>query len=289
MERIGFRANGLTFRALRCEGETSDERALFLHGFPDQARSMVPVMRRLARERWVGVAPWMRGYAPTQLAPDDDYTMGALAADVIGMLDALDWERATLVGHDWGAVAAYAAANLAPSRVARIVGVSVPPLSIFVRNALVTPAQWSKSAYMLWFQLPGLAEYLLSRDDYRALEAAGPPPEVDDIDWSEGVIDSFSTPGTLSAALKYYRSLVPGRPDCGGDGLESWRLALQTVERPTLLVAGIDDPWIGPEMFEGPARAIDARHEVRRFVDTGHFVPVERPDRLTDAILGFVG
>lgn len=195
MERIGFRANGLTFRALRSSGPDPDRRILCLHGFPDHAGSWRPVAERLVGAGWTVVAPWMRGYAPTQSAPDGDYTLAALARDVVEILDALDWNRAVVLGHDWGAAAAYAAANYAPDRVRRVVGVSVPPLGLFVRNLLRHPNQFRRSLYVVWFQLPGVAEYLLASDDYRALRAAGPSDDEVEIDWEAGLLETFRSPG----------------------------------------------------------------------------------------------
>ena len=59
----------------------------------------------------------MRGYAPTALAVDGCYELGALVADAVALHDALGGdERAVLIGNDWGAEAAYGAAVLAPER-----------------------------------------------------------------------------------------------------------------------------------------------------------------------------
>ena len=73
----------------------------------------------------------MRGYAPTGLAPDGAYQLGALVADVIALHDALGGdERAVLIGNDWGAEAAYGAASLAPERWRLLVTIAVPPLAL---------------------------------------------------------------------------------------------------------------------------------------------------------------
>src|SRR2546430_14506852 len=94
---------------------------LCLHGFPDNAyiyRYLLPV---LAAAGFRGVAPFMRGYAPTSAAPDGRYQSVLLAQDAVALIPALGAERAMVVGHDWGAQANYGAAVLAPDSVARIV------------------------------------------------------------------------------------------------------------------------------------------------------------------------
>src|SRR5690349_15013602 len=63
--------------------------ALCLHGFPDHAPTWEPLMADLAAAGYHAVAPWMRGYAPTALAPDGNYQVASLALDAIGIADAL--------------------------------------------------------------------------------------------------------------------------------------------------------------------------------------------------------
>ena len=103
--------------------------ALLLHGYPDTPwawRHLAPV---LADRGYRVVAPFLRGYAPTGLAPDGCYQPGALVADAIALRRALgDHRPALLVGHDWGAIAAYGAAVHAPALWDRVVTMAVPPL-----------------------------------------------------------------------------------------------------------------------------------------------------------------
>ena len=55
------------------------------------------------------VAPFMRGYAPTAVPDDGAYHLGALAADAVALHEVLGGGAdAALIGHDWGAEAAYA-------------------------------------------------------------------------------------------------------------------------------------------------------------------------------------
>lgn len=125
VQRVEIAANGITFSALST-GPTDGPLALCLHGFPDSApwRFLLP---ELAAAGSRAVAPWMRGYAPTDVLADDDYSVDALAADACTLHEALAGdEHAVLIGHDWGAFAAYAAAAFAPDRWRRLVTLTVP-------------------------------------------------------------------------------------------------------------------------------------------------------------------
>src|SRR5438034_8401767 len=103
-------ANGLQFGFLE-DGPPDGPLALCLHGFPDSAYSWRHLLPALAGAGFHAVAPFMRGYAPTEVPADGCYVPGALTADALALHEALDGdEDAVLIGHDWGAAAAYGAA-----------------------------------------------------------------------------------------------------------------------------------------------------------------------------------
>src|SRR6476661_5020594 len=93
-------ANGLTFAYLEAG---AGPLALCLHGFPDSAWSWRHLLPALADAGFHAVAPFLRGYAPTDVAPDGRYQTGAIVADAIALHEALGGDdRAVLIGHDWG-------------------------------------------------------------------------------------------------------------------------------------------------------------------------------------------
>jgi len=113
------RANGLEFGLLEAG---TGPLALCLHGFPDSAYTWRHLLPALAEVGFHGVAPFLRGYAPTAVPDDACYGLGALVADAVALHQALDGDGdAVLIGHDWGAEAAYGAASFAPDRWRRVV------------------------------------------------------------------------------------------------------------------------------------------------------------------------
>ena len=103
MKEGSVEANGLTFRYLE-EGE--GPLVLLLHGFPDNAMTWDRVMPGLADAGYRAVAPFMRGYPPSEIPADGRYDAAALAGDVAALIDALnDGRPAFVMGHDWGAIA----------------------------------------------------------------------------------------------------------------------------------------------------------------------------------------
>jgi pimeloyl-ACP methyl ester carboxylesterase len=90
---------------------------VLLHGFAELWYSWPHQLPALADAGYHVVAPDLRGYGETD-APEavEDYSMLYMTADVVGLLDAMDAERAGIVGHDWGANIAWDVAKLYPRR-----------------------------------------------------------------------------------------------------------------------------------------------------------------------------
>lgn len=251
---------------------------VLLHGFPDTARSFLPVMQQLADAGYRATAVFLRGYAPSGLAPEDDYRIDALAADVIGVIDALGAQRAAVIGHDWGAVVAYAVAQRAPERISALVTAAVPHLRRFL--AALGPRQLWRSRYMLRFQLPGAPARFAQGDALERLVA----------EWSPGwaftardlapVRESLDDPARARALLRYYRHL-PGQLAHG----PTRRRLLAPVPLPATIISGAQDGCIGAENFQGQEALFPAGLQLERMADAGHFMHCERPQAFARIIL----
>ena len=162
------RANGLQFGVLEAG---SGPLALCLHGFPDAADTWRHLLPALAGAGFHAVAPFMRGYAPTAVPADGAYHLGALVADAVALHEVLGGDgNAVLIGHDWGAEAAYGAAAFAPDRWRRLVTLAVPPAAL--DEVLFSDyEQLKRSFYLFMFRDPaGLAETVVARDDLAFLD-----------------------------------------------------------------------------------------------------------------------
>jgi len=166
VDEIRVRANGMD---VSCIAAGDGPLVLCLHGFPDSARSWQGVVVALADAGYRAVAPSMRGYAPTGPSPDGCYQTADLARDANALHEALGGGPAMVVGHDWGAPAAYGAAILEPERWRAVVGMSVPPWGAMGRALLGNLDQVQRSWYMFLFQHP-LAEHLVSSGDFAFIE-----------------------------------------------------------------------------------------------------------------------
>src|SRR5262245_59031518 len=100
---------------------------ILLHGWPYDIYSFVDVTPVLAAEGFRVIAPYLRGYGTTRFLSDATFRNGqpgALATDIIALMDALKIEKAVVAGFDWGARTADIVAALWPERVRALVSVS---------------------------------------------------------------------------------------------------------------------------------------------------------------------
>ena len=270
------RANGLQFGVLEAG---SGPLALCLHGFPDVAYTWRHLLPALAGAGFHAVAPFMRGYAPTAVPADGAYHLGALAADAMALHEALGGDgNAVLIGHDWGAEAAYEAAAFAPDRWRRLVTLAVPPAA--QDEVLFSDyEQLKRSFYQFMFRDPaGFAETVVARDDLAFLDKLWR-------DWSPGfqpgehlarVKHCLRQPASLAAALGYYRAAA------------DQEAAGRQAPQPTLYLHGARDGCIGVDVVRGAERLLAPSSRMIVIDEAGHFLHLEEPGQVNDHILTWV-
>jgi len=278
-------ANGVTFHYLEAG---RGPLVLCLHGFPDNAHTYDDLLPVLARAGFRGVAPFMRGYAPTTPAPDGRYQSVLLAQDAAALVAALGAERAFLVGHDWGATATYGAAVLAPDRIERIVTIGAAHPGA-VRGALASNYERHKGIWHAYFFQMPFAEQVVAADDFAFLDRwwRDASPEFDPAPIMERVKTTFRQPGVVSAALDYYRhTFHPGNRD---PALRTVHERIGSAPTPvsTLAFHGTRDRPGRLEAFEGMDDLFPQGLQKVVLPGAGHFVHLERPDEVSRRIIEF--
>lgn len=266
--------------------------ALCLHGFPDSAWTWRRIAPLLVERGYRVVAPFTRGYAPTAVPVDGDYTIGALMYDALAVHDFFGGEKAVLIGHDWGAFTATGIAAYPGSPFAAHVTMSVPPVAAMQATALSARrrirlglAQLPMSWYMMFFQIPGIPRLVAGRVIPRLWRDWSSPGQDIDEDVANA-LSALPTRAHREAAVSYYRALVRfSNPAPRYAPLHAYRFAMP--RRPHLHLQGTRDGAMQVGWTESMVDQLPAGSVVK-VQDTGHFNHVERPAEVADAILDFV-
>jgi len=269
------RANGLTFTI--DEAGQGDDVALFLHGFPESRRSWRRQLPFLADLGWRAVAPDMRGYGQSERpAGRGAYGLEHLTDDVGALFDVLGARRRLLIGHDWGAVVAWATAIEQTRPLDGLIIMNVPHPAVFARHLRQAPSQLVKSWYVFFFQIPGLPEWLITANGARLVERAFTQAVADPTIFSPEDLkvwrDNAMAPGAMTAMINYYRA---NASYLGGAD----RTLTRRIETPTLMIWGEQDAFLDVALTEGYAPYV-ADFTLHRLPGVSHWVQQEAADEV---------
>ena len=267
------RAGGLSLNVV-VEGE--GPAVLLLHGFPDSWRLWRHQIPALVDAGLRVVAPDLRGFGDSDRPEDvDAYSLQSVIGDVGEILDALEIERAHIVGHDWGAAVAWVMASLVPQRVDRLVALSVGHPAEFRSAGL---EQREKSWYMLLFQFRGIAEEAMQRNDWHLLrEFLRGDGDVD------RYISDLSRPGALTAGLNWYRANIPPEALFTGDPI-----VLPPVACPTLGIWSSGDHYLTEELMVRSEHHVEGPWRYARIDGASHWIPLDAPAELNKLLVEFL-
>lgn len=256
------------------------EAVLLVHGFPQTGHQWRHVAARLA-DRHRLVAPDYRGAGASSrpVAGYDKVTMAtdlhALMTDVVGVASY------AVVGHDMGAMVAFAAAATFPDAVSKVALIDAPVPGTAAWGALLAnPRVWHVAFHGARDVAEALVAgrerfYLQQFFDLRTYDRGA----ISDADFEE-YLRAYAGPGGMRAAFEAYRAL----PD---DAEVNRRfLAAGKLQQPVLIVAG-GTSNSGP-LLAAMADEIADDTTFVQFDASGHWVPEEQPDALADALAEFL-
>ena len=269
-------ANGVRFAYLE---QGSGPLVMFMHGFPDNAWSYRKQMRVAADAGYRAVSPFLRGYAPTEIPADGIFDPIALGKDLEALINTLSADRrAYVVGMDWGGTSTLQVLATAPSAIkAAVVMNTAHPITF--TSIRKDPEAVRSLFHFYFFQLPGADS---------AVNIEGLPfidylwrlwsPTFKNDDHLRSIKETLRSPGTMTAALKYYGGLF----EAGRAG----RLPMSEMHTPTLTIYGSNDPTAKYSVKEEPL--FKGPHKRVVLPDVGHFPHLEREAEVTDLIMDWL-
>ena len=280
-----FRSMVLVYAYLQ-RGEANAKPIVCLHGFPDTPHTFIYQFPVLLEAGYRLVVPFLRGYPPSQTGKGVDYYPTRLGEDLIEIIDQFCGGSAEVLGHDWGALSAYVAAQLDMTKITKMIVVAVPPFKVF-ETSFGDFAQIKRSRYALFFQLGPIANWWMRKNNCQGLDWLwsywSPAWKYTEED-IQPLKDCLGQPQAMESATAYYRALV----------LRSFidrsfmNLCMETIHVPTLLCQGSNDGCIGGEFFENADIAFEADYEKVVINNSGHFMHREQPEQFNQAMLKFL-
>jgi len=235
LEHSTIETNGINLHVVQA-GTQSGVPVVLLHGFPEFWYGWRKQIPALAAEGCRVIVPDQRGYNLSDKPYGvKAYHMQELVNDVVGLIDALGYEKVNLVGHDWGGIVAWTLASKYPERLHKLCIMNVPHPNVMWRFLTRDLEQIRRSWYVFLFQLPWIPEAGMKRDNWRgaerALRGSGKIHTFTNED-TEKYKEAWSQPDAMTSMINWYRSGVRN---------PSWASKEMRIKVPTLMMWGMKD------------------------------------------------
>lgn len=258
---------------------------LCLHGYPDTAYSWIQTLHFLAERGFRAVAPFMRGYYPSDIPSDGDYSVQEMARDALALIDALGAENAIIIGHDWGALAALSAVAIDASKVSNLITLDM------IHPATLSPTLTSvwKGRHIIAYQRKNASVKHLKRNNFAHIDEIYRrwSPNWDFAGETDDVKHAFAQPGRVEAALGYYWAFAHEARHNDEKSKLGKRLATTKIEVPTLALFG-DWGAMSDKQLAGSSKGFLGPYQYVKFDGVGHFLHREAPEKFFTCLTDFL-
>jgi pimeloyl-ACP methyl ester carboxylesterase len=281
--------------AIGCElsGPADGHPVILLHGWPDDIRTWDRILPALHGARFRTIVPFLRGFGATRFRFPETARSGQLSAlgqDLLDLADELGLEHFAVIGHDWGARAAYIASRLTPGRVTHCVAISVgwgtndPNQKLSLRQ--------TQNYWYHWYMALDRGAELVRNDRLNFTRYIwtiwNPNWRISEEEFSVSAA-SFENPDWAEITLHSYRVrwlLAPGDPVY--DVVEAALAASPIIAVPTLVIHGGVDPCNDPSTSEGKEDFFAGQYQRIVLDRVGHFPQREAPGAVSQATVKFL-
>ncbi len=276
-----IQANGIELHVVEA-GPVDGPPVVLLHGFPEFWFGWRKQIGPLATAGYRVIAPDQRGYNTSDKPRElKSYNLDAVAGDVAGLIETLGYSQAVVVGHDWGAAAAWWAAAKFPERISRLAILNVPHPLVMQKALRKSFSQLRKSWYMFALQIPWLPEKMIARNHCQPLAdslVASSRPGTFQPDELEQYRTAWTQPGALTATINWYRAAMRHPPARGTN---------PRIRVPTLIIWGAQDRFVGRELAPASLAMCD-QGRLEMIEEATHWVQHEEPQRVNRLLLDFL-
>ena len=281
LEHSYIETNGIRLHVVQA-GPQSGPPVIFLHGFPENWRCWIRQLPALVDAGCRVIIPDQRGYNLSDKPRGvKNYRMSELTKDVLGLIDALEYEKVNLVGHDFGAAVAWSLGIWKPERLHRLGILNVPHPAVMQRFLRRDIEQLRRSLYVFFFQIPWLPETLMRAGNWqatvRALRDSGKLNTFTDED-IETFKQAWSQPGATTAMINWYRAAARYPLTMSDD---------QCVRVPTLMMWGMNDVALTHRLAR-PSMDYCQEGKLIFFPEATHWVQRDEADEVNRHLLELI-
>jgi len=281
LEHSTIETNGIKLHVVQA-GPKSGIPVVLLHGFPEFWYGWRKQIPALVEAGCRVIIPDQRGYNLSDKPKGvKAYEVQTLVDDIIGLIDALGYEKVNLVGHDWGAGVAWTLAIKYPERLHKLSIMNVPHPAVMRRFLQRDLEQIRRSWYILFFQLPWIPEVGMRRDSWRgaeqALRGSGKIHTFIDQD-IEKYKEAWSQPSAMTAMINWYRALIRHMPKLPQD---------PRIKVPTLMMWGMKDFALSHRMARPSMDYVDDGNLIL-FPEATHWVHLDAAEEVNHYLVDFI-
>jgi len=281
LEHSYIETNGIKLHVVQA-GPQSGVPVVLLHGFPEFWYGWRKQIPALVEAGCRVIVPDQRGYNLSD-KPEGmkAYDVNILVHDIIGLIDALGYEKVNLVGHDWGAVVAWRLALKYPERLHRLSIMNAPHPAVMTKFLGRDIEQFRRSWYVLFFQLPWIPEASLRANDWRSLaQSLRGTSKIgsfinEDI---EKYKEAWSQPGAMTSTINWYRAYVQYPPQLPED---------QRIKVRTLMMWGMKDFALTHRMAR-PSMDYVEEGNLILFPEATHWVHLDAAEEVNHYLIDFI-
>lgn len=271
---------------LHCITQGEGELVILLHGFLEfwySWRFQIPSLSR----HFKVVVPDLRGYNDSD-KPTSGYDLDTLSHDICGLIEGLGYQKAHIIGHDWGGAIAWHLAQRFPQSVNRLAVLNAPHPQHFLKEMTGNLDQLRRSWHVLACQVPNLPEWLIHQNLHTFVKNLFQGQAIRKGAFSaqdtEIYRNALAKPGVLAAAMNYYRhllspqtmlQLVAGRsPD--------------PISAPTLVLWGEEEAFFSRNLVSTFETLVSAPFKLTLIPQCGHWIQQEVPQTVNRELLAFL-
>ncbi|MEC6748807.1 alpha/beta hydrolase [Marinilactibacillus sp. XAAS-LB27] len=281
IEHAYIQTNGIQLHVAQ-QGPDDGELVLLLHGFPEFWYGWRKQMAELAEQGYRVWAPDQRGYNLSD-KPENvkDYDMKELVEDIAGLIRQSGRDQVILAGHDWGGIVSWKVAETYPELIKKMMILNAPHLAAMSKHVLEHPSQLLKSSYILFFQLRGIPEKLVSRANWgvatSALIGSSLKGTFSSRDLQEYRL-AWSQPNAMTTMINWYRANGKNMMNAS---------ATSNITVPTYIIWGMNDQFLGKELA---SKSLDYCEDGKGILvgDTTHWLHHEKARQISQIMIDYI-